>query len=199
MTAEAGESDFALMRRAQNNDASGMGELYRRHVNRVNAAVCRKVANPDDVEDVTVEVFARAWRSRCSFRFEAPVLPWLLKIAEHCCCDHLKKNRAELSLDDLGENDERDWLLHLRCPGPEEPSQAFERREVQRCVRDALRGLPELYSRPLELFCLEGWTYAEIARELNIEPNTLPGRLDRGRKLLRRRLEPFREQLLGNE
>ena len=55
----------------------------------------------------------------------------------------------------------------------------------------AVAALPLAYRVPLVLHEIEGWPYADIARELALTEGTVKSRIHRGRQRLKRRLEPY--------
>ena len=81
-------------------------------------------------------------------------------------------------------------LLHLAFFQPKpQAADDLSWREVQSILHAELQRLPEKYRLPLILCCLEGRTRDEAARQLGWTFGTLKGMLDRGRDLLRKRLE----------
>ena len=72
-----------------------------------------------------------------------------------------------------------------QAPSPEELSVAAERR---RLLWQAIDRLPESHRLPLVLRELEGLSYREIARALDLEEGTVKSRLARGRLMLRQLL-----------
>src|SRR5262249_37968803 len=70
-----------------------------------------------------------------------------------------------------------------------DPLAAITGRELSECLDTELQRLPERLRAPLVLCCLEGQTRDEAARQLGWSLATLKRRLERGRALLRARLE----------
>jgi len=63
--------------------------------------------------------------------------------------------------------------------------------ELHRQVAVAVASLPLRFRVPLVLHEIEGWPYADIARELGCREGTVKSRIHRGRLHLRERLEPY--------
>ena len=89
------------------SDAAVLGEsvarpvrfacLYERHLAAVAVYLARRVG-PELAEDLTAEVFVRAFRGRADYRAEyATALPWLLGIANHLVADHRRAERRRLT------------------------------------------------------------------------------------------------------
>src|SRR5438270_8946996 len=74
-------------------------------------------------------------------------------------------------------------------PDPQpEPLDRLTARELLAAVDEEVQRLPEVYRLPVLLCCLEGHAQEEAARLLGWTPDSLRGRLERGRARLRRRL-----------
>jgi RNA polymerase sigma factor (sigma-70 family) len=71
--------------------------LYERHLRAVAGYLARRVGS-ELAEDLTAEVFVRAFRGRSAFRAEhETALPWLLGIAGHLVADHRRAERRRLA------------------------------------------------------------------------------------------------------
>src|ERR1700758_12049 len=76
-TAEAEAVDVAL---AASGDGRAFERLYRSHVARVHS-LARRMINAEVADDVTQDVFIRAWQKLASFRGEAAFGTWLHRLA----------------------------------------------------------------------------------------------------------------------
>ena len=112
-------------------------------------AVCRgMLGRREDAEDAVQETFLHALRGLESFRGEASLKTWLVKIAVHVCSARLKKYPAELTLEDT---------TPLSTPSPE---RAVVR---QALLTEALATL-SAPRRVALLLKAEGWTLEEIGQ-----------------------------------
>jgi RNA polymerase sigma-70 factor (ECF subfamily) len=72
--------------------------VYERHLGAVGSYVARRVG-PELSEDLTAEVFVRAFRKRAVFRDDdGTALPWLLGIANNLIADHRRAERRRLEM-----------------------------------------------------------------------------------------------------
>src|SRR5947209_3036761 len=76
-TGDAETADVAL---AASGDGSAFERLYRAHVARVHS-LARRMINPDVADDITQDVFVRAWSKLGTFRGEAAFGTWLHRLA----------------------------------------------------------------------------------------------------------------------
>jgi RNA polymerase sigma factor (sigma-70 family) len=93
---ESRESDAAVVADSVGSPAR-FSLLYERHLRAVAAYLARRVGT-ELAEDLTAEVFVRAFRGRAKFRAEhETALPWLLGIASHLVADHRRAERRRLA------------------------------------------------------------------------------------------------------
>ena len=175
--------DAALVARCRNGDAEAFSALVERYKDRVYWLVNRIVGRLDD-EDLTQEVFLRAYEALPGFREESRFSTWLYRIARNLCLSELRKRgrRGEhLSL----EGEESEGGRPFLSPGREDPGDQVERRDVARAVRELMARLPERYRTALTLFYLHEVRYEEIAEIMGIPLGTVKTHLRRGRLRLR--------------
>src|SRR2546427_5531626 len=77
LTADSIAADSAL---AASGDATAFERLYRTHVARVHTLV-RRMLDADEADDVTQDVFIRAWQKLSTFRGESAFGTWLHRVA----------------------------------------------------------------------------------------------------------------------
>jgi RNA polymerase sigma-70 factor (ECF subfamily) len=145
-----------------------------------------------EAEDLTQEVFLKAYRGLGRFRNEAPPRAWLAAIA-----DNVVKNRyrsltrfRRIFSPSQAEGGE----VSSRAAGPEEDARAGESR---RFVAEALKRISAEFRMPVILRDLEDWSYEEIAVSLDLPVGTVKSRIARGRGQLRAILAPLLRQTRG--
>jgi RNA polymerase sigma-70 factor (ECF subfamily) len=180
-----GLSDEELMARAREGDTVAFGEFVSRHTAAVHRWMARSVGL-QDAEDMTQEVFLKAYRGLGRFRGEAPPRAWLAAIA-----DNAVKNRYRA----LGRfrrifspAEPEPGASASESAGPEENARAGESR---RFVAEALKRIPAEFRMPVVLRDLEEWSYEEIALSLALPIGTVKSRIARGRGQLRVLLLPM--------
>lgn len=180
--------DYALIALArEREDEAAFGEFVRRHTPAVHRWMARAVGE-QEADDMTQEVFLKAYRGLPRFRGEAPPRAWLASIA-----DNAVKNRYRArgrfrrifapSRDETGAPDPA-----AESSNPEESARAGESR---RFVAEALKLLPVEFRMPVVLRDLEEWSYEEIAVSLDLPVGTVKSRIARGRERLRTILLPW--------
>jgi RNA polymerase sigma-70 factor, ECF subfamily len=157
--------------------------LYRTHRNEVYRAALRKVGDHHDAEDVTQTAFLDAYRA--ILRGSKPDLPraWLLAIAEN-----VRRRRFRTTLGRPREEQLHDETL----PSAEPPWRAQTEE-----IRNALARLAENQRKVFLLRELGGFSYGEIAVQLDLSVPAVQMLLFRARQKLRAELDQSRSVRLG--
>src|SRR5260370_635899 len=159
-------SDAELMARVRAGDREAFADLVDRHKDAVVNYLTRLTGNRDRAEDLGQETFLRLFRSASN----------LVRSEER------RERRQRLLLPLLGGEPDRS-----------EPSAhaGLLRQELQRLLNAAIARLPLRYRVPLVLHEIEGWSYADIAADLDCREGTIKSRIHRGRQALKRQLETY--------
>ncbi len=185
------DPDADLVRRWHAGETGAFEELVRRHQGRVYRLVLRMLGNPQEAEDVAQEAFLSLHRHGHRFRREARFSTFLYRVATNAA---LNRRRS------LSRIRAREEELALRqaagehLPGtPRDPEGAAMGAEVQERVQQALVELAPDLRAAVVLYDIEGQSYREIARILEIPEGTVKSRIHRARSALRAKLQPAAE------
>jgi len=168
--------------RAKKGSKDAFARLLERYERLVYHHVLRMVGSVEDAEDLTQEVFLKAWMGLPSFQGDSSFSTWLYRLTNNACIDFLrreKKRRGDVSLDDR----ERDPCAHLTDPAPS-PQRELESDELRRAVRAGLGQLTPDHREVLVLREIDGLSYEEIGQILNLNPGTVKSRIARARLAL---------------
>lgn len=145
--------------------------LYERHVTPVHRYLRRRVGD-GAAEDLTAEVFVRAFRGRARYGVQHDTaLPWLLGIASNLIADHRRAERRRLA------------TLERLC-GSAQPPRERDATGLSPELVQALRRLP---ARDRDALLLVAWgelSYEETARALEVPVGTVRSRIARARQRL---------------
>lgn len=144
-------------------------ESLRPALYRIAYAWCHDAALADDLAQDTL---SRAWARRAQLRDPGALKAWAVSIMHHCWMDHL---RSRKDFDDV-----EDWQDTL-ASSADTPEACCDREQVIACVRAAVARLPAGQRQVLTLVDLEEFSYAEVARILDIPVGTVMSRLSRAR------------------
>ena len=150
----------------------------------------RLLARQPDAEDVTQEVFLRAYERFDQLRDSPMAGGWLRTVARNLSLNHLSRYRSRWSffseLFGSGRVDEAEREMDF--PAEENVEERLEQADRRAMVEQALHKLPAAQRVPLVLFHFEQLTYEEIAAKLGVSLGKVKIDIFRGREQLRRRL-----------
>jgi RNA polymerase sigma-70 factor (ECF subfamily) len=164
-------SDAELMARVRTGDRDAFADLVDRHKDAVVNYLTRLSGSRDRAEDLGQETFLRLFRSAGGYVEQGYLRAYLFRD---------RRQRLLLPLFG-GEPDRSEPAAHT----------GLLRQEMQRVLTAAVARLPLRYRVPLVLHEIEGWSYADIAVELQCREGTIKSRIHRGRQSLKRQLEPY--------
>ena len=156
-TSIAEPTENVLVEQATRGDEAAFTNLYELHLKHVYRHIYYRVRACGDVEDLTQEVFIRAWRSIQRYKLLGrPFVAWLYTIAQNLITDYYRKQGRKhlvpmeklLHVADREQSSEMDSVLDLEL------------------VRQLLARLPEVQQRVLTLRFVEGLDHATVAAGL---------------------------------
>lgn len=103
-----------VVHRAARGDQAALGALYQRYVDDVYGYIHLRVRDTALAEDLTHDVFVRAFAALPRFRWQGSLAPWLMRCAHNRVANHWRSQgrRPELlSFDQEDEGEERSMLL----------------------------------------------------------------------------------------
>ena len=173
---EKREAERDLVRRAKDGDVTAFEQLYRQNERRVFALCLRMSSNPSLAEEITQDVFVRAWRKLSSFRGDSAFSSWLHPIAVNTA---LSERRARV------RRTSRVFATDDLTPFEKPPQQKQAGADAGFDLEAAMRELPPGARAVFVLHDVEGYRHEEIARTMGIAVGTSKAQLHRARALLR--------------
>ena len=167
----------ATVAEAQAGSATAFERLYREHAGRVYALCLRLCADAAQAEELTQDVFVRAWEKLGSFRGESAFSTWLHRLAVN---EVLGRRRAE------GRRGARVMLAEDLTVFEVAPVPVQEGARLD--LEAAMATLPEATRTVFVMHDVEGYTHDEIAQLTGRAEGTCKTLLHRARKMLRERL-----------
>lgn len=185
------KSDLHLIEKSLKGDGPAFEALVLRYQDRV-FNICRYMLGERDADDAAQETFIKAYRNLGSFTPSPGFSAWISRIAVNTCIDY-RRRPSHLSLTAATpEGEEYTRELSSGAPGPES---SLESKRAGLAVAEAIGRLPEKLRAVVVLNEIEGFSYEEVAAQLEIPVGTVKSRLSRAREVLRRLLSFAREQI----
>jgi len=154
-------------------DHGAFERLYRGHVGRIHA-LARRMVGDDVAEDLTQEVFIRAWEKLATFRGDARFGTWLHRLA----VNHLLSRRETIRRREARTVASEGLLDRVLAPRRRSSGAALD-------VEEALRKLPPGAREVFVLYDVEGYAHEDIAGLMGISVGTSKSQLHRARMMLR--------------
>ena len=161
--------------------------LYEKFKRPIHSYIYRLLGSQEDADDLTQEVFMRAFVSWNDLYDRENLSPWLYRIATNLCVDLLRRRkriawwplnrqgRADEQAEGGVADEENSYLPSNQGGIPE----VFEREHI----RLALASMPEDYAIVLVLSAAQGIPYQEIAVITGISPNAAATRISRAKRM----------------
>ena len=167
----------SLVRKAQAGDATAFERLYEMHVRRMYALCLRMVSDHRHAEELTQDIFVRAWEAISSFKFQSAFGTWLHRLGTNVVLGHLRsEKRREGKVSTTDDLETFDAGVRQAMP------------ETKLDLERAIASLPEGAREVLILHDIEGYRYREIAEMTEIAEGTVKSQLNRARRLVREAL-----------
>jgi len=164
---------------AAGGDRWAFERLYRSHVDRVFSICARISGDRVRAEELTQDVFVRAWEKLPQFRGESAFGTWLHRLAVNIVLnDRRVEKRSQERFDDVEDLDS----LGQQRESTHIPSISID-------LEAAISTLPSGARRVFILHDVEGYRHEEIATMLGVTTGGTKAQLHRARLLLRRALQ----------
>jgi len=162
-------------------------ELLHEHSARIYNIIYCMVGDEADAEDVTQEVFLKAFRSLAGFKGESNISTWLYRIAVNASSDFLRRHGRETRLTEPLD------AIENRIAGNSQgifgnPEKQYLKKELNAAIQKALKKLPVKYRTVLALKEIEECSYKQIGDILGISIGTVESRLFRAREMLKKEI-----------
>ena len=179
-------NEIDLVRQTLDGDRSAFDRLVKMHRTTVYALVLSYIKDPADAEDLTQQIFIRAYERLATLRELDRFRPWLLQVAHNACKDWLRQRSGSTTRFEATN----DTDFAEVAPSPEEIAL---KAEIETVVRQAISALRETDRRLMEARYIEGADYDQLQVESGLSYAAIANRLKRAKREIRCRIE----KLLG--
>ena len=181
-----GTPDSEIIQRVLQGDHQSYAEIVKRYQNFVFSITLRYTDNREDAEEISQDVFVKAYRSLADFRGASKFSTWLYTIVTTSCITFLRKKKLDTrSLDneqvfELADSQDSDFRANQ-----------VEQKSRIAMVNDAIKLLNPDDAKMITLFYKGEQTLEEIGQIMGIEPNAAKVRLHRARQRLKEKMEKY--------
>lgn len=169
------------IKRAKQGDTASFAWLVNRHKSHIVSVAWGILQNREDAEEVAQDAFVKAYMSLRELTHEEAFYQWLVTIVTRLSIN--RKKAIARRREEMTELSEQQGERRLAIA-----SEETDRIVTRETVRQALRGLTEEKRTVLILRDLQGFSYEEIAKILELPLGTIKSRIHAARNELKIRL-----------
>ncbi|MFH1129632.1 MAG: RNA polymerase sigma factor [Patescibacteria group bacterium] len=172
-------TDEEIVKIVQNGDPESFGILIERYEEKFKRYARKFLSNPEDIKDVTQEIFIKIYSNIKSFDIDKRFSPWAYRIAHNELINVLrKKDRLPLPFFDPD-------TIFPHPVSNEKTDRGTKDDETKRILDKCLEKISPKYREVLMLYYLEEMDYKEISDIMHVPVSTVGVRLKRGKEMLK--------------
>ncbi len=182
------KTESHIIEACQQGDRVAFQHIFETYKDRVYSIALHFSGDDSSARDISQQVFLKLFTSISQFRSDAQFSTWLYRIVTNACIDEQRKGRRFLPFTDGME------VRNIMARASQEAS--YLKRQVADSVKEAISGLSPKLRLPILLKYVEGLSYEEIAEAMGCSIGTVSSRLNRGHKILARKLSHLRDAVI---
>ncbi len=189
---EEGPSDRELVLQSQKGDVQAFAQLVERYHRKIYGLTYNMTSNREDAEDLTQEVFVKAFEALPRFKGKSSFYTWIYRIAVNKTINYRKKRNRKraLSLDQFDQEIKTDDVYHdLTSKGS--PLRNLSLSELQIKLNEALQSLSENHRIVVVMHDMQGIPHEKIAKVVGASVGTVRSRLFYARRQMQAELSEF--------
>jgi len=161
----------------KNGDTYALSKIYAVYAERIYCLAFKLLKDTGWSEDLVQEVFVKVWNHREQLEENMPIWPFLYTLAKRECLNKLRSiKRSQEAFERLLQ-----YVQDFSVSGEEH----LINKELAAKIKECFNDLPLQQERAIMMSKVEGMSYKEISRELNISPNTVKNHVVQALKALR--------------
>ena len=178
------EKDNKLVKQVLSGDGKAFARLMSCYKDTIYFMVLKMVNNKTDAEDITLEIFFKAFRSIESYNSDYAFSTWLFKIAQNTTIDFIRKRKNNIISIDYDAEDESSISEHILQSSMLNPEEILMKEQEEILMKGLIVKMKPKYQRLIELRYFKEYAYEEIAEELSIPIGTVKTQLFRAKAAL---------------
>lgn len=195
-------SDAELVSLSIAGNDLAFAQIMRRY-NRLLFRTARSILkNDDDTQDALQEAYLRAWRALATFRAEARLSTWLVRIVANEALGRLRRNGAQTArivpLNASVDADDETPEMQMQANPNDQPEPSVMRAQIRQQIEARIDTLPDAFRTVFMLRGVEEMSVEEVALVLGIPEATVRTRFFRARSMLREGLSRDIDMAVGD-
>jgi RNA polymerase sigma-70 factor, ECF subfamily len=190
--------DLTLVQRVRSGDQRAYKLLVERYQKKVYAVAFGMLKDREEARDATQEAFIKVYKYLDHFKGDASFYTWLYRITSNVCIDFMRRkggsSREAVEFDETIANDTSEAQIGaLGSRLGTNPQKSALRKELLEKIQAALDQVPENHRKILLMREIEGMSYEDLARTLEIPKGTVMSRLFHARLKVQKILNEYLE------
>ncbi|HRG44958.1 MAG TPA: sigma-70 family RNA polymerase sigma factor [Leptospiraceae bacterium] len=180
-------ADWSCIQSVLAGDFSAFEFLMDKYQGMIFSQAIKYTGNQEEAEDLTQEIFLKAFEALSTFKGESQFSTWVYSIARNkILMKHRKEStNPQISADDVEEVHNKYFDKIKKWREQITPEMQILKQEMNTKIASLLSRLPSNYKNPLMLYYFENMSYKEISEKLDIKVNTLKSYIFRGKELMK--------------
>ncbi len=188
-------SDASLAELAAEQNQAAYIVLYTRYNAGVRAHIARYVSQKEDIEDICLESFQKAFSQIATYNPEYKFSTWLYRIARNTAFDHLSRNdREKTNLPTTSINEDFAELKDIPATMHNPEEDIINQQEYDKWLNN-IEKLKDDYRVVAKMNLIDNFGYKEIAEALDMPLNTVKTKIRRAKNQLLKMME-YSDELL---
>lgn len=190
--------DLTLVKRVRDGDQRAFKLLVERYQRKIYAVALGMVRDKEEAMDIAQEAFVKVYKYLDHFKGDSSFYTWIYRITANLCIDYLRKRghgkNEQVEFDEtvlLDSSEANIGALGSRLGT--NPQKSALRRELAEKIQEALAQLPEKHRAILLLREVEGLSYEDLSRVLEVPKGTVMSRLFHARAKVQKILSEYLE------
>lgn len=193
------DTDVVLVQHAIAGQDAAFALIMRRYNRLLFRTVRSILKNDNETQDAVQETYLRAWRALSTFRSDAKLSTWLVRIAVNEALGRVRhRGNAVVDLHPLLDVDTDMQAPSIQANPDEQPESSAMRTEMRQQIEARIDKLPDQFRSVFMLRGVEELTVDEVAKVLGIPEATVRSRFFRARSLLREGLARDIDMAVGD-
>ena len=177
-------TDAELVSLALDQNQAAYIVLYTRYDKGVRAHISRYVSQQEDIEDICLESFQKAFSQIGTYNPDYKFSTWLYRIARNTAFDHIsRKDREKNNLPTTSISEQISEMNEIPAATHNPEDEIINQQEYDKWLANIDR-LKDDYRTVAKMNLIDNFGYKEIADELDIPINTVKTRIRRAKAML---------------
>ena len=166
--------------------------IYRENKTKIHKHIAIRIKNREEVEELTQDVFVKAWKSLSEFdTAKGQLSTWLYTIANNCVIDYYRKKKMELAdiaMYATDDDESANVQVDNRFVESTTPHNVYVRKEAHANVQRRMSNLPANLRKLADMYFVQELNLAEICEATSMPLGTVKNGIYRSRVILQGQL-----------